>query len=293
VGALDDFFELGGQSFAAARIVNRIAERFGRHLPIDVLMTHRTVRSLAGALSGGEPASPLVPMGRGIGTSAWFFVHPAGGGVMCYRPLAEALACCFHGLQWSPAADAGQALSIEEIAASYCRALRAVPARTRVVGGWSSGGTIAFEIARQLEEAGEPVACVVMIDAPAPLQLGEVDDATIRRWFAEDVDAGTGRDAAALQSLLRTFSTIVRAGRRYRPPRIHADLLVLRASEGQVTEFADHPAVASPDWGWSRFTHGHVHQAMVPGTHHTLWRAPNLDAIVRELTALAERCGDA
>lgn len=325
IGVADDFFDLGGQSFAAVRLMTRIAERFGQRLPIGALLEHRTVQELAARLARPQAAAAtaLVPLRtRGSGTP-WFLVHPAGGSVLCYRALAERLAAPCWALQ-APAMQGeageggGQAVlhTIEATATHYVAALRtARPHGPYVLGGWSSGGVIAFEMARQLEAAGETVERVVMIDAPAPLQPAPVDDATLLRWFVEDLDLGVdaaavavadddaaappamrlaralaalpaaeGLDAQRLAPVLQVFCAVVRATRRYRlRESIAAPITVAKAREQRVTEFADHPGAALADWAWGPWSRTGVQAFELPGTHHTLLLAPQVEALAQAL----------
>jgi pyochelin synthetase len=82
------------------------------------------------------------------------------------------------------------------------------------------------------------------------------------------------------------FRAVVRACNRYRAPTVAADLTVVRAAQGAVTEFADRPGAASADWGWSALTTGRVDVTTLPCTHHTMLRRPHADAIA---TAVRER----
>ncbi len=303
VGVHDDFFELGGQSFAAVRVMTRIARHFGRRLPLSVLLEGRTIASLAQRLRQGDTWSPLVPVNarRGSGRPC-FFVHPAGGNVLCYRDLAERLDRPFYGLQaaglygeQSPLQD------IERMAELYAQAIRQVqPSGPYLLGGWSSGGIIAFAIAHLLERRGETVERVLMLDTPAPLQHDYVDDATMLAWFLEDLDIGFSAsriapgefsglgladaisllaqrkeiavdvDPQQLESVYGVFRGIIDACRRYRPEQVHAPISVLRAGEGRVSEFIGHPADHTPDWGWSLFTRGPVSSTVIPGNHYTI-----------------------
>lgn len=68
VGALDDFFALGGTSLAATRVVARLREEFGVRVPLSAVLATPTVRGLGTLLGerdadGGEP--PLVAVARG------------------------------------------------------------------------------------------------------------------------------------------------------------------------------------------------------------------------------------
>ncbi|MES2355414.1 MAG: amino acid adenylation domain-containing protein [Pseudomonadota bacterium] len=318
IGIRDDFFDLGGQSFAAIRVVTRITQQFGRRLPLSVLLEERTIEALANNLHKQEAWSPVVQLHPKQGGIPYFFVHPAGGNVMCYRGFAEKLDAPFYGLQAVGLLGEQKPLeSIEQMAALYVDEMRKVrPSGPYVLGGWSSGGMIAFEMARQLETQNEKVERIVMIDAPAPMQAASIDDVTLLQWFLEDLNIGIdltrinieeikmGTPAAALrvmlahqtdnpnldvdqlESVLSVFIHIVRAGRRYRPMPISADITVLRASEGLASEFTDHPALADSDWGWSHFTQGRVDSVEVPGNHYTVLSEGNIDVLV---TLLSEK----
>ncbi|MGI5519988.1 amino acid adenylation domain-containing protein [Micromonospora sp. CA-259024] len=292
VGVHDDFFDLGGQSFAALRVSGLIAERLDRQVPLGVLLEHRTVAGLAAWLTARAGTwSPLVRLAKRDG-DGWFLVHPAGGSVVSYRALADQAGTTVHALQ---APDT--VTTVENLAEMYVRAITETqPHGPYRVGGWSSGAVIAAEIARQLEHRGHRVERLLVIDAPAPLMPRQVDDGTLPLWFLEDLDLGLSaadlRDLAELPpderlaagleragSDLRsgdltgpyaTFRQVVRACNSYRGTRLDARVTVVRAATEVVTEFAGHPCSAADDWGWSELSSSPVHTRILPGTHHTL-----------------------
>jgi pyochelin synthetase len=309
IGVHDDFFELGGQSVAALRVTAQVTEQLGRRMPLTALLEHRTVAGLAEWLDRPDPTgpdgdSPLVRLGGTGDGVPWSLVHPAGGNVLCYQPLAGLVDRPLLGFQ-APGTAGGEPLDkVEELASRYLRALHEVqPAGPYLLGGWSSGAVIAFEMAHQLESAGQVVDRVVVIDAPAPVAARVIDDATVLLWFLEDLDIGftpghldaelrrqlaTGDglatalalareqgfaadlDPASLAATFAVFRGVVRACHDYHAPEIAADLTVLRARDGTVSEFADHPYAAAPDWGWRSLTTGEVTCRSIAGTHHTL-----------------------
>ncbi len=316
VGVHDDFFELGGQSFAALRVIGLIAQRWGRRIPLGTLLEGPTVARLAERVQAPDAGwSPMVALRETGDGGPWFLVHPAGGDVMCYRRLADRLAAPCYAFQAAGPASGQQPLgSVEELAEEYLRHLLAVqPGGPYLLGGWSSGAVIAFELARRLELRGEPVERLVVIDAPAPVTPHDIDEMSLLLWYLEDLDlgfqpglpteaevaalaaaagpeqfaralelgarhglsaAGPGAadlDAASLAATFAVFRSVVRACHRYRPARIAADVTVLRAGQGRVTEFDHHPHEGSADWGWASLTSGRVATATVAGgTHHTL-----------------------
>jgi amino acid adenylation domain-containing protein len=209
IGVRDRFFDLGGQSFLAIRLVARVEREFGRMLPVTILFEEGTIESMAAALvdTGDEPGSPLVRM-QTLGDAPPFFcVQPIGGSVYSFVPLARRLApdrpfVGLGGRYWLDAADLKDD-TLEALAARYVRAIRQeMPAGEYHLGGWSSGGVVAFEMARQLAAEGHRVARLVLIDSVTPEPLVELDDATfLRRVIAERTGTDVPLDEQMFESL--------------------------------------------------------------------------------------------
>ncbi|HET8705796.1 MAG TPA: thioesterase domain-containing protein, partial [Pseudomonadales bacterium] len=130
---------------------------------------------LAGASTGAtaEETSPLVEISAGdADKTPLFFVHPVGGSVFRYYDIAHYLGPQqpFYGLQSPAVAGIDIELNtIEEMAQFYLSAIRQrQPTGPYMLGGWSMGGVIAFEIARQLYEQGEDISLLAIVDAIAP-----------------------------------------------------------------------------------------------------------------------------
>jgi pyochelin synthetase len=316
VGVHDDFFALGGQSFAALRMTGILAGRLGRRIPLGIMLERRTVARLAEWVQEAAQAwTPLVAMREDDcqDHDPWCFVHPAGGNVLCYRELAGLLESPFYAFQAPGPATGHEPLDdVTELAARYVDALlAALPRDAYQLGGWSSGAVIAAEMTHQLEQRGKTVTRLVVIDAPAPVAPREADDVTTLLWFLEDLGIGFdprtvspddrnrlatlperdrlaaavtlapgSLDSEELQPALEVFRSIVHACNSYQAPRLTAAITVLRARDGEVSEFADHPFSGSPDWGWATLSRAEVDVARVHGTHHTL--------LTDHVTAVAE-----
>src|SRR5262249_5672460 len=175
VGVTDGFFDLGGHSLLAIRMLTRVEEAFGRALPLSSVFLGATIADLAENLRQPvEPrvATPLVALQPAGAARPFFCVHPAGGIAYCFLELAQRLGGDrpFYAFQAAGLeGDAEPFDSLERMAAHYIDAMRAVqPAGPYHLGGWSLGGLVAYEMARQLTAPGQPVATLAVLDAHAP-----------------------------------------------------------------------------------------------------------------------------
>jgi pyochelin synthetase len=283
IGVEDDFFNLGGHSFTALRAVAALRSRTRLNFSLGGLIESRTVARLASLVTGQRLSNALVPLHAGAGPAV-FMVHPAGGSVAAYRDLARGLDRLCFGL----AASEPLPGTVEALAQGYVAAVRAAARGPYTILGWSSGAVIALEMTAQLEAAGEQVAHLVVLDAPAPTDPppGAVDDATMQDWFREDT-AGADLLDTELHHVYPVFAQIVNACRSYRPSVVSADVALIRARDGRVSEYAAHPHEARDDWGWSSRTRGTVATRAVAGTHHSLFSSGHIADVVaalRELT---------
>jgi amino acid adenylation domain-containing protein len=175
VGTRDHFFEMGGHSLLAVRMMLELEALFGKRLPLATLLQAPTVEALAEVLrrENWMPSwSSLVPIRPGGSRPPLFLVHSHGGNVLEYYPLAELLDSDqpVYGLQ-AQGLD-GQIVkgrSIEEIASAYLRELRTLqPEGPYFLGGFCFGGVVALEMAQQLCAAGEEVELLVLIQTVNP-----------------------------------------------------------------------------------------------------------------------------
>lgn len=183
VGIHDDFFELGGHSMLMLQLGARLRHIFQVQISLRCFLEGPTIAQLATAieearqqqkelLNASRTGQALVKL-QTKGTKRPFFcVHPAGGTVLCYAELARLVGTDqpFYGLQAIDAQDGGEPETcIETMAARYLDEVRSVqPEGPYLLGGWSLGGNIAFEMANQLSEQGQDVALLAMFDSHPP-----------------------------------------------------------------------------------------------------------------------------
>jgi amino acid adenylation domain-containing protein len=166
----DSFFDLGGHSLLALQMFTQIEQALGVHLPLAVLYDSPSIADLARTLSQRPISrwSTLVPI-QPAGTRPPFFCfHGEGGNVLIYRKLAQYLGPGqpFYGLQSQRLdGDSSSMKTIGEMAALYLKEIRRVqPHGPYFLGGYCMGGTIAYEAAQQLHDAGEEVALLALLD---------------------------------------------------------------------------------------------------------------------------------
>jgi amino acid adenylation domain-containing protein len=204
VGVEDNFFDLGGHSILALRLMAQVHKEFGRALPLSTLTEAGDIAHLAEVLNREGVVteySPIVPIQPNGSKPPFFCVHPLGGHVLRFYELARRLGPeqPFYGIQGRDIADVGDDYeSIEQMAEVYVKALRETqPAGPYHLGGYSFGSFVAFEMAQQLVRSGEEVALLFLLDtwAPAVLHLlPEFDkDALLLSVIAKEIAMRSGR----------------------------------------------------------------------------------------------------
>jgi amino acid adenylation domain-containing protein len=174
-----DFFELGGDSLVMLQLQSMINRKFGLQLNAIDITTHPTVGKLSQwadkRLGDAEPEKTLYPDPRFLplqpaGNGAPIFILPQ---MMIFRTLAEELGSeqpvfAMQIMDDDVPKDMESA-SMEMLARLYIRLIRTVqPSGPYRLGGWCLWGWMAYEVARLLEEQGEVVELLVIIDALAP-----------------------------------------------------------------------------------------------------------------------------
>ncbi|GAA4136519.1 SDR family NAD(P)-dependent oxidoreductase [Actinomadura keratinilytica] len=193
----DLFADLGGGDDHADRIVARVAAEFGGEVTRGELLAVPTAEHVAGFLRAADEqaARQTIRPLRAAGTRRpLFLAHPAGGTTACYRQLAALLGDDqpVHGLE-----RFDDAPPVTERAARYAeRLVEAQPEGAFRLGGWSFGGVLAYETARQLTAAGREVELVALFDAGLPLPVDDESDTLARRFsaFADYVNQTYGLD---------------------------------------------------------------------------------------------------
>jgi thioesterase domain-containing protein/acyl carrier protein len=174
IGSTDNFFDLGGHSLSAARLLVRIEREFGRRLPIVAVFEAPTVRQMAALIDGDRSWSNtfFVPIQPGGSRRPLLAV----GGGSYLRPLAARLGpdqpVFGVWLDSSELQGLPRPYTVTDLASRLAtRLLAQRPITDYALSGWCLEGLLAYETARLLAAAGEPAPLVVLFDPPDPEAL--------------------------------------------------------------------------------------------------------------------------
>ena len=169
IGVDHDFFDLGGHSLLALELLSGIKHRFEVELPLATLFYAPTIRTLATLIRDSETRavdSPIVPIQTNGAKPPIYCIGALSGEVMIFRRLSQLLGQNqpIYGLE--PFSLGDRLSTVETIATSYIEELRkSGERRPFMLLGYSFGGLVAIEMARQLRKNGNEPAVVAMIDA--------------------------------------------------------------------------------------------------------------------------------
>ena len=322
IGRDDDFFDAGGDSLSTLGLMFGIEEALGRELPVTMIFAAPTIATLAAAIgdSAAPEFSPLVPIKDGAGAPL-FIVHGVGGNVMELfgfgRRIAYAgpvFAIQARGLDGKETPNR----TIGAMAADYLREIRAAfPRGPYHLAGYSSGGLVAFEMARSLRANGEAPASLTLIDTQTnarqwPFAVWLEHSAartrhhtrTLRALPPWERHAHIGRTAGALArrilwrfgakplppsmpslrippALQGVYDATLGAIAAYRPARYDGPVDLVLAQIGDS-------AMASPARLWQdRCTA--LTQHTVPGDHLTMIRGAHAQSMAAVLSGILNR----
>lgn len=202
-GMDDDFFALGGHSLLVVRLVHLIKASLDTVIPVGTVFRHPTIRALAAALElpAGTDA-PLTLRSGDADQTPVFLLHRPAGDVQHYAALVAALpgGVPAYGLILPHGVGPEQA-SLHQLARRYLEQMqRLQPRGPYLICGWSMGGLLALEIAHLIEQQGEKVGMLAVIDSSFDVQDQGLSDADLLQLVSEELDDASCQRLAASDS---------------------------------------------------------------------------------------------
>jgi amino acid adenylation domain-containing protein len=353
VGTLDNFFELGGNSIGGAVLINRLQQKIGHHVSVIALFDSPTVAGLAHYLSeacpevvqrvfgagshGGDRGFDGVSRANGDGArhrpgpkelvvalqpegseTPWFMIHPPGGIVVCYQALAQRLSRerPFYGIRARGLhGEADLPERLEDMAAEYVAAVREIePHGPYLLGGWSAGGLVAFEMAHQLLAQGQRTLLLALLDtvpenaedqnwADRPgveygleLSLEQLSrlgpDEQLPYLWQHAMTLGLIESSIPMSVVHQVLDDLKQVFHHH---MVLTDRYVVRRYPGTITLFrpTDAPVAAAVrhDRGWGSLA-ASVDVHFVPGQHHSMVQEPHVQELARALESCLQTSQD-
>lgn len=321
VGINDDFFDLGGDSLLAVRVFERTQKLTGVNLPLASLLTAPTIARQAAALRAAgakepeiapastatptsarrDPWAPLVPIQPKGSRLPLFFVHAIGGNVLNYVRLAKGFPADqpVYGLQAIGLDGLVPPLeSVNDMAARYVAEIRKVqPHGPYFLAGGSMGGAIAYEIAQQLSDDGEPIGMLALFDTYGPanrrLETSGHRHITLARvWAAMRIRLLRVTDRIRVRNARKHNHALSYDLRHREIQRAHGRAYLAYVPSpfaGTITLFRalNQPAgIVDRTLGWEDSALGGVDVIDIPGHHDDLVEQPQL---LEQLQAVLQR----
>ncbi|NES24812.1 MAG: non-ribosomal peptide synthetase, partial [Symploca sp. SIO3E6] len=198
--------------------------------------------------------------------------------------------------------------TIEEMAATYIQALQEIqPNSPYYLGGWSMGGVVAWEMAQQLQAAGQEVALLALIDSYAPRKSElELDETSLANSLAADLGGLFGTELPLTQLNLEQLQPqeqlqqIFNAAKRLNllPPEVDIEQMhhlfqVFQANRVAIANYQPQPysgkvalfcaSSTAEDRGWNSITKGELKTYTIPGDHYTMMRSSHVQTLAQQL----------
>ena len=298
-GPEDHFFDAGGDSLKAIAFINEIERALDLELPFTLIHETPAFAGFCQALREHRTSRylPLVALKAGQGLPPVFFIHGLGGSVAELFPMARRMTYpgAVIGIQARGlAGKASPHASVEQMAAEYLREVKAYqPEGPYYLCGYSFGGLVAFEMARQLRESGDTLGLVGIFDSMMspfrwPLRTwlslarhrlvrfaAKVRATPIHTWPAAIRKAGSFWKCVP-SSVLKVSARALIASARYRPGFYPGELTLFSPLERE-------PGLPSLQSIWSKHARA-ISIVETAGDHWTMLSAPHARSTAACLT---------
>ena len=319
VGILHNFFELGGHSLLAAQVVSKINKNFGCEIRVPVIFQYPTIKLFSEylAMNPGTEWTPLAPVKINNSLQPLYFIPGQACDVTSLQLLSKYLESnhSVYGFQYAGMDPGTKPLhSIEDIATQNIEALKKIqPTGPYILCGYSFGGFVAFEMAKQLIENEDIIENIYLFDTPSPEYFNRYkkNQAEGLLHFVKSMESqyniriNLNLDNLKNISRLDFYNAFKEAGEKYNRKELVLDFddFNRRAETNDIhfgivynptkklynipiTLFRAEKSYQSeePTLGWSSYSMFDISIRHVPGDHHTMMLEPCVKVLGMTLT---------
>lgn len=282
----DKFYDIGGDSVSAIKLLNMIEKEFSVNSQLADVINNNII-SLAELLSdysSTNSSGSLIKLKEGKDKPSIFLIHPASGFTFCYVELAKYLPenCSCYALQ-DPSFESGAMTfnTIEEMAANYLLQIKKIqPTGPYLLSGFSYGGNVVFEIARLLETNGDNIQNIIIIDSWAASSKELKDFNTFKKSMKEtlnQIKEGYIESSYDQKLLMELAWKRIKLLFEYHPQNINAQIILCKAKEilpeyQAIDEAANH---------WSKHSTKPIKIHLIEGNHDTILKDQGVKQIAQ------------
>jgi amino acid adenylation domain-containing protein len=299
IGMNDNFFDLGGHSLSALRILSLIKNAFSVKMGPSSLLKAPTISELVTVIraarqsakdpeANSEEDSYVITLKSGAFKLPLFLIHPVGGTIFWYKRLSRYLGNDqpVYAIQ-DPGIDMQELLfaNLEEMASFYLEAIQKIqPCGPYFIAGASFGATVSVEIAKQLEEKGETIKFIGLMDGCAHYPKKFADNVFFENLMRSQYE---GMHLQFLsQGIIDTdFLLKLQSHRKemllnYKIPNLNSQLTLFKAMELWPV-FRELKKI--PYYGWETYSTKEVQVYTVPGNHETMFWEPHVQVLANRI----------
>jgi thioesterase domain-containing protein/acyl carrier protein len=296
IGRFDNFFNLGGHSLLALELLGKIHNHFNVSIVLSDLLRFKTLLELSQYIDEKKNTSNtisnknrnIVLLNNKLNNKVpLFLIHPVGGTIFCYIPIANILSnkVSVYGIEDPDIHHRKFSFnSIEELATHYIKQITSIYKKGKYfIGGASFGGTLAVEIARQLEEnKDDRCVGILLLDAWAYmgntiLSQGYLKKAMLRQ-YKRLKRLLANKNIPNPEALFRLNLNRMLLNRQYKPTKKICKHKVFLFKAKELPQA--YQAIEQPTNYWNNYIENlAVYQ--VTGNHETLFLPPNVSTLAR------------
>ena len=313
VGVTENFFEMGGNSILAVKLLAQIEKKLKHNLPPAALLQNPTIEALTGILNGNRSSpswSALVPLRTKGSKPPIFCMHAGGGHVYFYHALSKYLDNDQPVYSMQPVGLDGVSAyheSIKTMASDYLKEIQSIqPKGPYALLGTCFSNAVCLEIAHQLREMGESISLLVIVDSggrelgrriPAAIIIPPMQK-RLKRFvglsFREAKEAVRKKITKRMEKLKKRWIVLTESAqaRKLREMQEHLGRLYedyfWAPCQEKVTlirssEYNEDPNKNFHIERWTAIALGGLSVYVVPGEHLTLFEEPAVQPLARQL----------